>query len=61
MRFLFDTINVKRISAKHDTNNPNAGEVMLKCGMQYEGALRKAGKNNNGEIYDLAYYAKLKY
>ena len=61
IEFLSDTVKVKRISAKHDVDNPNSGRVMLKCGMQYEGTLRKAGKNSLGEICDLVCYAKLNY
>lgn len=60
MGFLFDEVNVKRICAKHDVNNPNSGKVMAKCGMTYEGTLRHAGKNSLDEICDLAIYATVK-
>lgn len=56
--FLFEEVKVKRIYARHDTNNPNSGKVMQKCGMQYEGTLRKSEKTNNG-ICDIACYAIL--
>lgn len=56
--FLFREVGVQRIQACHDTNNPNSGRVMSKCGMKYEGTMRKAEKTNNG-ICDIAYYAIL--
>ena len=40
-------------------DNPASGKVMKKCGMDYEGTLRRAGRNNTG-ICDLAVYAKVR-
>ena len=59
--FLFDKVKVMRIMAKHDSCNVNSGKVMLKCGLQYEGTLRKAGKNSTNKICDLAVYSILNY
>jgi len=59
IQFFFKEVGVNRIEAKHDTNNPASGEVMKKCGMQFEGILRQAGKNNTG-LCDLAVYSILK-
>ena len=56
--FLFRKVGVKRIQACHDTNNPNSGRVMAKCGMKYEGTMRRSEKTNNG-ICDISYYAIL--
>ena len=56
--FLFDEVGVKRVSAKHDINNPHSGDVMHKCGMKYEGTLRRAGVNNQG-ICDMCVYGIL--
>lgn len=56
--YLFETVECNRISATHDTNNPNSGRVMQKIGMKYEGTHRKGGKNNQG-INDEAVYAIL--
>jgi len=53
--FLFETVGCNRISAEHDVNNPNSGKVMKKAGLQYEGTLLQAGKNNIG-ICDLAVF-----
>lgn len=48
--FLFEEVGVNRISARHDTNNPNSGKVMKKAGMQYEGTLRQGDRNNQGIV-----------
>ena len=57
--FLFEEVGVKRIEAQHDPNNPASGKVMTKCGLKYEGTLRKADWSNKG-IVDAAMYALLK-
>ena len=48
IRFLFEEVGMNRIQATHDVRNPNSGRVMEKCGMQYEGTMRQAGRNNQG-------------
>lgn len=58
IKFLFEQVEVKRIEARHDPRNPNSGKVMLKCGLQYEGTLRNADRNNQG-ICDTAMYGIL--
>ena len=58
MDFLFDEVDYHRIEALHDPNNPHSGDVMKKCGMQYEGTLRQADRNNQG-ICDVCYYGIL--
>ena len=57
--FLFREVGVNRVEARHDTNNPHSGDVMKKCGMQYEGTNRAADRNNQG-ICDMATYAILR-
>ena len=59
IRFLFDEVGVNRITATHDPRNPHSGDVMKKCGLQYEGTSRQAGRNMQG-ICDVARYAILK-
>ena len=59
MDFLFEEVDVNRIEARHDPQNPNSGKVMKKCGMKYEGTLRSSDWNNQG-ICDACYYALLK-
>ena len=57
--FFFDKVGVDRIESRHDPRNVNSGKVMKKCGMKYEGTMRKADVNNQG-ICDCSYYAILK-
>ena len=59
MGYLFDTVGMNRISAKHDRNNPKSGRVMIKAGMKMEGIHRASGKNNQG-ICDEVWYALLR-
>ena len=59
IKYLFEEVGVNRIESSHDTDNPNSGKVMKKCGLLYEGTHRRAGINNQG-IIDVAYYAMLK-
>lgn len=59
IKFFFEEVGVNRIEARHDTNNPSSGKVMIKSGLKFEGILRQAGKNNSG-IVDSAVYAILK-
>lgn len=56
--FLFDEVKANRIESQHDPNNPHSGNVMKKCGLTYEGTLRKADWSNQG-IVDAARYALL--
>lgn len=56
--FFFQQVDAKRIESQHDPKNPNSGEVMKKCGMQYEGTLRKADWSNKG-IVDACVYSIL--
>lgn len=58
MDFLFDEVGYHRIESMHDSNNPNSGKVMAKCGMKYEGTHRQADRNNQG-ICDACYYGIL--
>ena len=57
--FLFDEVGYHRVESLHDPNNPHSGNVMMKCGMKYEGTLRQADRNNQG-ICDACYYGLLK-
>lgn len=57
--FLFREVGMERVCARHDPNNPHSGAVMRKCGMQYEGTLRSADRNNQG-ICDASVYGILR-
>ena len=59
MEYLFTEVGVNKITAKHDTNNPNSGKVMRKSGMKYESISLASGRNNQG-ICDTAHYAILR-
>ena len=59
IRFFFNEVKLNRIEARHDVKNPNSGKVMLKCGLKYEGTLRKSAINNQG-ICDSSCYSILK-
>lgn len=58
MRYLFEEVGFMRIEARHDPNNPYSGQVMLKCGMRFEGMMRRSDWNNQG-ICDASCYAIL--
>ncbi len=53
--FLFDEVKAKRIESQHNPNNPHSGNVMKKCGLLYEGTLRKAGWSNKGIVDEMMY------
>ena len=57
--FFFEKAGVNRIESRHDPDNVNSGKVMQKCGMIYEGTMRKSDISNRG-IVDCSYYAILK-
>lgn len=59
IKYLFYVVQANRIEAGFDINNPNSGRVMEKVGMQKEGLMRQAGRNNQG-LFDLMFYAILK-
>ena len=60
IRFAFEELNVNKVCALHDTENPASGRVMQKNGMTQEGLLREHAKRRDGARGDLAYYAILK-
>lgn len=56
--FLIGEAGADRVESWHDPRNPNSGAVMKKCGMTYEGTLRRADHNNQG-ICDICIYSIL--
>jgi len=46
-----------RIFAIHDISNPASGGVMQKAGMEFEGIIRKGGKDNRGNLVDVKQYS----
>lgn len=59
IRFGFTGMNLNRIEAQHETDNPASGAVMRKCGMQKEGTLRQR-LLNKGKFVDVDLYAILR-
>lgn len=59
MAYLFEEVGMQRIESRHDPRNGGSGAVMRKCGMKYEGWLRRSDWNNQG-ICDADWYALLK-
>ena len=59
MEYLFDEVGMQRIEAGHDPDNPASGAVLRKCGLEYEGTLRRRIRSNRG-ITDVAWYSILK-
>ena len=59
--FKFIKLNnlAKRIEMMHDVDNIKSGNVMKRCGMTFEGILRKASDNNFHKRCDLALYSIL--
>ena len=56
--YTFDSLEINRIEAQHELDNPASGRVMEKCGMQREGVLRQR-LCNKGKYVDVALYAIL--
>lgn len=59
IQYLFKDIGVNRIDSRHDPRNIYSGKVMEKCGLIYEGTLRRSDTNNQG-ICDAAWYGLLR-
>lgn len=55
----FDVMDINRIEAQHELDNPASGRVMEKCGMRREGVLRQR-LCNKGRFVDVALYAILR-
>ena len=56
--YTFDVMDVNRIEAQHELDNPSSGRVMEKCGMVREGLLRQR-LYNKGKFVDVALYCIL--
>ena len=59
IEYTFDAMDVNRIEAQHELENPSSGRVMEKCGMRKEGELRQR-LYNKGRYVDVALYAIIK-
>ena len=56
--YTFEAMDINRIEAQHELDNPASGRVMEKCGMRKEGELRQR-LYNKGRFVDVALYAML--
>lgn len=59
LRFGFETLNLNRIEAQHETDNPASGRVMIHVGMGKEGTLRSR-LYNKSRFVDVELYAILR-
>lgn len=57
--YTFESMDVNRIEAQHEIDNPASGRVMQKCGMTKEGVLRQR-LYNKGKYVDVALYSILR-
>jgi len=57
--FGFDSLNLNRIEAQHESDNPASGHVMTRAGMRHEGHLRHR-LYNKGRFVDVDLYAILR-
>ena len=59
VEFGFRQMNVHKIAAAHNTDNPASGKVMTKVGMVQEGVIRHMIRNANKQYKDCAVYGIL--
>lgn len=59
VEFGFDYMNVHKISAAHNTDNPASGRIMVKAGMEMEGIVRHMIRNAKNQYKDCAIYGIL--
>ena len=59
VKFFFEKVEANRICSYHDPLNPHSGMVMKKCGLKFDGTLRKSDRNNTG-ICDASWYSILR-
>lgn len=60
IEFAFNEIGFQRIGARYDVSSRASGRVMEKCGLKYEGTLRKIDRDNSGNLIDCSYYSILR-
>lgn len=60
VEFGFKYMNIHKISAAHNTDNPASGRVMCKVGMELEGIIRHMIRNYKNQYKDCAVYGMIK-
>ena len=58
--FGFRNMNLHKIAAAHNTDNPASGRIMSKAGMVQEGIVRDMIRNSKGQYKDCAIYGILR-
>ena len=53
MDYMFSEVNMNKLFAYHDVENPGSGRVMEKCGMVQEGVLREDMLRRDGSYGDM--------
>ena len=56
MDFGFSHMNIHKIAAAHNTDNPASGKIMQKVGMKQEGLIRHMIRNAKNQYKDCAIY-----
>ncbi len=59
VEFGFRYMNIHKIAAAHNTDNPASGKVMVKAEMEQEGTIRHMIRNVKGQYKDCAIYGLL--
>ena len=59
IRFFFEEVGAEKVCARHDVDNPASGRVMQKCGLKFEGVIRRELLAKE-KPRDLAHYSILK-
>lgn len=59
LKFLFQEVNINRVSATYLPENPASGRVMEKCNFKYEGTLREATWSHTNGVSDVVIYSIL--
>lgn len=57
--FFFEEVGAEKVCARHDVDNPASGRVMQKCGLKFEGVIRRELLVKE-KPRDLAHYSILK-
>lgn len=60
LKFGFESLGLEVISAYCYPRNARSKRVIIKCGFEFEGTLRKCEKVYNGDVFDNECYSILK-
>ena len=60
IKFLVEKLELNRLAACCFIENKGSAAVLVKCGLQLEGIKRQSGRDHDGNLRDMAWYALLK-